>query len=369
MEIKSINKELSVQGGRILISGPCSAETEEQVIETCKQLALTKKVDVLRAGIWKPRTKPGNFEGIGKIGLEWLVTAGKETGLKTATEIATAKHAEEALKAGIDVLWIGARTTVNPFAVQEIVDSLKGVDIPILIKNPVNPDIALWEGAIERFYAAGLQKIGVIHRGFSLYSKSEYRNDPLWQIPIELKRKYPELTIICDPSHICGNTKNILAVSQESLDLNFDGLMVESHINPTVAWSDAQQQILPHQVLELINQLEIREEQKDKKHLPLNNLRNRINEIDDSLLELLSKRTEIVKNIGVYKKENKMSILQSDRWKELLDDKIKKGKQKGLSGDFILKLFSVIHLESIDVQNNIMNKNKWLERILKKDKA
>lgn len=369
MEIKSINKELSIQGGRILISGPCSAETEEQVIETSRQLASTKKVDILRAGIWKPRTKPGHFEGVGSIGLNWLVTAGKETGLKTATEIATAKHAEESLKAGVDVLWIGARTTVNPFAVQEIVDALKGVDVPILIKNPVNPDLLLWEGAIERFYNGGLQKLGVIHRGFSINGKSNYRNQPLWEIPIELKRKYPELTVICDPSHICGQVDSLLEISQESLDLNFDGLMIESHLNPEKAWSDAQQQILPHQVLELINQLEIREEQKDKKHLPLNNLRNRINEIDDNLLELLSKRTEIVKNIGAFKKENKMSILQSDRWKELLDDKIKKGKQKGLSGDFILKLFSVIHLESIDVQNNIMNKNKWLERILKKDKA
>lgn len=368
MEIKSINDELSVHGGRVLISGPCSAETEEQVIETSRQLALTKKVDILRAGIWKPRTKPGNFEGIGSVGLSWLVNAGKETGLKTATEVATARHAEEALKAGIDVLWIGARTTVNPFAVQEIVDALSGVDIPILVKNPINPDLLLWEGAIERFYKGGITKIGAIHRGFSINNKSNYRNQPLWEIPIELKRKYPELTIICDPSHICGNVENLLGVSQEALDLNFDGLMIESHIQPEKAWSDAQQQILPSQVLELINQLEVREEQKDKKHLPLNNLRSRINELDDSLLDLLSKRTEIVKNIGTYKKENKMSILQSDRWEELLSDKIKKGEEKGLSGDFILKLYSTIHLESIEVQNSIMNKGKWFKRSFKRSK-
>jgi chorismate mutase len=369
MEIKSINKELSVQGGRILISGPCSAETEDQVIETCKQLALTKKVDVLRSGIWKPRTKPGYFEGVGSIGLNWLVTAGKETGLKTSTEIATAKHAEEALKAGIDMLWIGARTTVNPFAVQEIVDSLKGVDIPVLIKNPVNPDLALWEGAIERFYAAGIQKIGVIHRGFSLHTKSEYRNAPLWQLPIELKRKYPELTIICDPSHICGNTKNILAISQESLDLNFDGLMVESHINPTGAWSDASQQLLPNQVLELINNLEIRESQQGIEHAPLQQLRSKINGIDDDLLDLLKNRMSIVEEIGLYKKKHKMTILQSNRWEEILRDKLKKANDYELSTDFVVKVLSAIHIESIERQNKIMNKNKWLERILKKDKA
>ena len=356
--IKSINTELnSNQKKPIVISGPCSAETEEQLISTATELAKTGSVDVLRAGIWKPRTKPGNFEGIGVEALKWLTTAKKETGLKTAVEVANLKHVYQALNQGVDILWLGARTTVNPFSVQEIADSLVGVDTTVLIKNPINPDLSLWEGAIERILNAGIKNVGIIHRGFSKYGPSNYRNPPEWQIPIELKRKFPELTMICDPSHICGNTENLLKVSQRALDLNFDGVMLESHISPSEAWSDAKQQVTPQELKELINQLVIREHKyaNDKNTIELDTLRQKINLIDDDLMDILSKRMEVSDAIGDYKKKKKMQILQTKRWDKILEKGVDEGSQKGLSKEFVTKFLSAVHLESINRQNEIMN--------------
>jgi len=366
--IKSINKELSIQGGPILISGPCSAETEDQLINTCKQLAATKKVDVLRAGIWKPRTKPGSFEGVGSEGLKWLAEAKKETGLKTAVEVANVKHVYSALKHNVDVLWLGARTTVNPFAVQEIANALEGVDTTVLLKNPVNPDLALWEGGIERMLKAGTTKVGAIHRGFSKYGASNYRNPPQWQIPIELKQRYPELTMICDPSHICGKRDNLLSIAQEAIDLNFDGVMLESHINPDKAWSDASQQITPKELKSLVEKIEIRKAKlpESKKDIELDLLRQKINILDSELLEVLSKRMEITDDIGVYKKKHKIKILQSSRWEEIMNKSIEEGQSIGLSKEFIVKFLSDIHIESINRQNNIMNSNRWLDKVLAK---
>lgn len=366
--IKSIKQELTKVGGPLLISGPCSAETEEQLITTCKQLAATNKVDILRAGIWKPRTKPGNFEGIGSPALEWLVNAKKETGLKTAVEVANVKHVYSALKHNVDVLWLGARTTVNPFAVQEIADALKGVDVTIFLKNPINPDLSLWEGGIERMLKAGALKVGAIHRGFSKYGSSNYRNPPQWKIPIELKQKYPELTLICDPSHICGNKTSLLEISQKAIDLNFDGLMIESHYNPRKAWSDANQQITPKELLELIIQIEIRKAQitKIEKHPSLNNLRMEINELDAELIEILAQRMNVVEKIGAYKKANNIKILQSERWDEILDRLLNEARSKKLPSKFIAKILSEIHVASIEKQHSIMNKSKFLEKLMGK---
>ena len=366
--MKSINKELSIHGGPILMSGPCSAETEEQLITTCQQLAATQKVDVLRAGIWKPRTKPGSFEGVGAEGLKWLAEAKKETGLKTAVEVANVKHVYSALKHNVDVLWLGARTTVNPFAVQEIADALEGVDTIVLLKNPINPDLALWEGGIERILKAGITKVGAIHRGFSKYGASNFRNPPQWQIPIELKQRHPELTMICDPSHICGKRDNLLEIAQEAIDLNFDGLMLESHIRPDKAWSDSSQQITPGELKELIKKIEIREAKipKNKKDAELDILRQNINILDSELIDVLAKRMEITDDIGVYKKKNKLKILQSSRWEEVMNKSITEGQTKGLTKEFIVKVLSDIHLESINRQNNIMNSNHWLDKVLAK---
>jgi chorismate mutase len=366
--MKSINNELSVHGGPILISGPCSAETEEQLITTCIQLAETKKVDVLRAGIWKPRTKPGSFEGVGAEALKWLDQAKKETGLKTAVEVANVKHVYSALKHNVDVLWLGARTTVNPFAVQEIADALEGVDITVLLKNPVNPDIDLWEGGIERILKAGVKNVGAIHRGFSKYGVSHFRNPPQWQIPIELKQRFPELTMICDPSHICGRRDTLLEVSQEAIDLNFDGLMIETHINPDKAWSDASQQITPNELQKLAESIIIRDSKLPLKgdNIELDLLRQKINVLDSELIDILSKRMEITDDIGLYKKKNRIKILQSNRWEEIVERSVQEGKSKGLTRDFIVKFLSDIHLESITRQNNIMNSNKWLDKFLVK---
>ncbi len=356
--VQSINSTLnSHDKSPIIMSGPCSAETEEQMLATAIALKKTNKVHVLRAGIWKPRTKPGNFEGIGVAALKWLAQAKKETGLKTAVEVANTKHVVQALDHGVDVLWLGARTTVNPFSVQEIADALKGVETTVLIKNPINPDLSLWEGAIERILNSGIKNIGVIHRGFSQYGASNYRNPPNWQIPIELKRRYPELTMICDPSHICGNTEGLLNVSQHALDLNFDGVMLESHINPTAAWSDAKQQVTPTQLEELLQQLVIRtpKQMVTKKTGELALLRQKINVIDDELLDALAKRMEISTQIGVVKKKQGMQILQTKRWDEILAKSILDGENKGLSKTFLINFLSAIHLESIDKQNKIMN--------------
>ncbi len=341
----------------LIISGPCSAETEEQVMETAVQLARTGKVDMLRAGIWKPRTKPGMFEGIGTKGLPWLLQAKKITGLPTTVEVATAKHVQDALQFDVDVLWIGARTTVNPFSVQEIADALRGVDIPVLIKNPVHPDLDLWCGGIERLQKAGLQQVGMIHRGFASYGNTEFRNAPMWHLPIEMKRRFPEMLLICDPSHICGNRTLLQSVAQKSIDLDFGGLMLETHIDPDHAWSDAKQQVTPERLAEMLDALVWRFENTDEKEFisALATLREQINQVDDELLTLLGQRMKIADKIGDYKKDNNITILQTNRWNDILDRAFKKGELLGLSREFVTRYFDAVHLESINHQNKIMN--------------
>ena len=341
----------------LIISGPCSAETEEQVMETAVQLARTGKVDMLRAGIWKPRTKPGMFEGIGTKGLPWLLQAKKITGLPTTVEVATAKHVQDALQFDVDVLWIGARTTVNPFSVQEIADALRGVDIPVLIKNPVHPDLDLWCGGIERLQKAGLQQVGMIHRGFASYGNTEFRNAPMWHLPIEMKRRFPEMLLICDPSHICGNRTLLQSVAQKSIDLDFGGLMLESHIDPDHAWSDAKQQVTPERLAEMLDALVWRFENTDQKEFisALATLREQINQVDDELLTLLGQRMKIADKIGDYKKDNNITILQTNRWNDILERAFKKGELLGLSREFVTRYFDAVHLESINHQNKIMN--------------
>ncbi|MEO8861835.1 MAG: chorismate mutase [Ginsengibacter sp.] len=341
----------------LIISGPCSAETEDQVLETATRLAKTGKVDILRAGIWKPRTKPGMFEGIGMKGLPWMAQAKKITGLPITVEVATAKHVEDALHFDVDMLWIGARTTVNPFSVQEICDALRGVDIPVLIKNPINPDLELWCGGIERLQKVGVKQVGMIHRGFSNYGNTEFRNAPMWHLPIEMKRRFPEMMLICDPSHICGNRTLLQSVSQKSIDLDFDGLMIESHIDPDNAWSDAKQQITPERLAQMLDELIWRSENTDEKEFltALATLREQINHIDDELLVLIGQRMKIADKIGAYKKDNNITILQTNRWNDILEKAYKKGEKLGLGKEFITKYFDAIHLESINHQNKIMN--------------
>ena len=342
----------------VLIAGPCSAETEEQVIQTAKALAENQKVDIYRAGIWKPRTRPNAFEGVGNKGLAWLQRVKKETRLPVCTEVASANHVYEALKFGIDLLWIGARTSANPFAMQEIADALKGIDVPVLIKNPINPDLELWVGAIERIYNAGITRIGAIHRGFSNYEKTIYRNLPQWQIPIELKSRIPEITLLNDPSHIGGKSELIPEISQEAMDLNFDGLMIESHINPAKALSDARQQITPNELNTLIKQLIIRKPNVGDSNTlhELAELRSKINILDDQLLVTLEQRMKIAEKIGDYKKRNNLTILQNKRWEDIIYSMIKKGKQKGISRITINRIFKAIHQESINHQKEIMKK-------------
>ncbi|GAB2460411.1 cytochrome c4 [Hymenobacter qilianensis] len=341
----------------LLISGPCSAETEEQLLDTCNQLAQTGRVDMLRAGIWKPRTKPGGFEGIGTKGLPWLQKAREQTGLPVMVEVATPKHVEDSLAFEMDVLWIGARTTVNPFSVQAVADALRGTDVPVFIKNPINPDVELWAGAVERLAKAGVKQIGLIHRGFSSYGNTEYRNAPLWQLPIEMKRRMPELPLICDPSHICGRRDLLADVAQKAIDLDFDGLMLESHRDPDQAWSDAAQQVTPTNLVALLDHLIWRHETTDKQEFltVLAKLRDQINHIDDEIMQLISSRMAVAEKIGTYKKENDITILQPNRWNEILDRGVKKGAKLGLTKDFILKYFDAIHLESINRQNRVMN--------------
>lgn len=341
----------------MVISGPCSAETPEQVMEIAKALAKSGKVDVLRAGIWKPRTKPGMFEGIGVKGLAWMAEAKQVTGLPIAVEVATAKHVENALQFDVDILWIGARTTVNPFSVQEICDALRGTDVPVMIKNPLNPDLELWSGGIERLQKVGVKNIGMIHRGFSSYGNTEFRNAPMWHLPIEMMRRFPEMMMICDPSHICGNRTALQAVSQKSIDLDFDGLMIETHLDPDNAWSDAKQQITPAVLSEMFDNLKWRVEKSDAEEFlnALAVLRAQINHVDDELLQLIGQRMKIADKIGEYKKENNITILQTHRWNEILEAAFQKGEKVGLSKDFITKYFDAIHIESINHQNKIMN--------------
>lgn len=341
----------------LLISGPCSAETEEQVIETATQLAATGKVDMLRAGIWKPRTKPGMFEGIGVKALPWMHSAKKITGLPIAVEVATAKHVQDALQFDVDVLWIGARTTVNPFSVQEVADALRGTDVPVLVKNPINPDLELWSGAIERLQKVGVKNIGMIHRGFSSYGNTEFRNAPMWHLPIEMKRRFPEMLLICDPSHICGNRTLLQQVAQKSIDLDFGGLMLESHIDPDNAWSDAKQQVTPAILSVMLDTLVWRIETATTQEAitALTHLREQINQVDDELLTLIGLRMKLADKIGIYKKENNITILQTNRWNEILEKAITKGEILELSKEFIVRYFDAVHMESINHQNKIMN--------------
>ncbi len=346
-----------------LISGPCSAETEEQVITTAKQLAQLKTVSIFRAGIWKPRTRPNSFEGIGAEGLRWLRDVKKETGLLVGTEVANEKHVYEALKYGIDMLWIGARTSVNPFTVQEISDALKGVDVMVLVKNPVNPDIELWIGAIERIAKAGIKHLGAIHRGFSTYEKTSYRNQPNWQLPIELRRRLPDIPLICDPSHIAGSREFLREISQKAMDLNFDGLMIESHHDPDKALSDAAQQVTPDGLQELLSRLVIRNPVASDPRLldVLGELRQQIDLFDEHLLDLLEKRMKVAETIGQYKKDNNVTILQPTRWDEILNRVMSKTPAKGLSAEFIDTIFKAIHQESINHQMRIMNNGEKKE--------
>lgn len=339
-----------------IIAGPCSAESEEQVLQTARELA-KQEIDLFRSGIWKPRTRPGSFEGVGTVGLGWLKKVKEETGLKVTTEVANTQHVFEALKYGIDVLWLGARTTVNPFSVQEVADAIKGVDIPVLIKNPINPDLKLWIGAIERIYKAGVTRIGVIHRGFSYHGDTKYRNLPRWQIAIDLKRQFPNLQLICDNSHICGRRDILKDVAQKAMDLNYDGVMTEVHPDPDSAWSDAMQQITPAQFKELVDSLVFRAPSTDNPAFleSLDHLRHEIDEIDDELLNLLGRRMELAEGIGLYKKRNNIAILQPGRWGEILEKSIAKGKLKGLSEEFVAVFLKAIHQESINHQAKVMN--------------
>jgi chorismate mutase len=341
----------------LIISGPCSAETEEQVLETAQRLKATGKVDMLRAGIWKPRTRPGSFEGIGTKGLPWMQRARKETGLPITVEVATGKQVEDALHFDVDVLWIGARTTVNPFSVQEVADALRGVNVPVLIKNPINPDLELWIGAVERVAKAGIKQIGLIHRGFSSYGNSEYRNAPMWHLAIEMKRRNPELLMINDPSHICGRRDILQAVAQKAIDLDYDGLIVESHIDPDKAWSDAKQQITPERLSEMLGDIVWRREDvaSEEYHAALEKLRNQINHLDDELMQILSERMKVAEKIGQYKKDNNITILQTNRWNEILEAAFAKGGKLGLSKEFITKYFDAVHLESINHQTKVFN--------------
>ena len=338
----------------LLIAGPCSAETEEQVLKIAHDLK-NSSVSIFRAGIWKPRTRPGGFEGVGAIGLKWLQKAKKETGLLMAVEVANAHHVKLALEHDIDVLWIGARTTVNPFAVQEIADALHSTDKIVLIKNPVNPDLSLWIGGLERLYQADIKNLGVIHRGFSTYEKTKYRNNPEWQIAIDLHNKFPDLPLICDPSHITGKRTMIKEVSQQALDLNYDGLMIETHIDPDNAWSDAAQQVTPDVLIQLFSELKVRNltDDADDFNQRMNQLRTQIDDFDHKLIEILGRRMFIADQIGTLKKERNVAILQNKRWQELLDKMITDGENKGLSQEFIIQLFKAIHQESIHHQENV----------------
>ena len=340
----------------LVIAGPCSAETEDQVLKIAHDLKNTD-VSVYRAGIWKPRTRPGMFEGVGAIGLKWLEKVKKETGLMTATEVANANHVKLAIDHNIDVLWIGARSTVSPFIVQEIADALNSTDKIILVKNPVNPDLSLWLGGIERLNSANIKNLGVIHRGFSTYEQTKYRNNPEWQLPIELQNKFPDLPLICDPSHISGRRDILQDISQTALDLNFDGLMIETHINPDKAWSDAAQQIKPEVLIKMMNNLKMRKitnEEVDFKN-SLNTLRTQIDVIDQGLLDTLGKRMKVAIEIGNLKKKKNVAVLQTKRWNEILGKMILEGEEKGLSEEFILRMFKAIHQESINHQKKVIN--------------
>ncbi|SFH25781.1 chorismate mutase [Pedobacter insulae] len=360
LNIQPLESWINVKNQPLLISGPCSAETEDQLLSTAHLLAATGKVSVLRAGIWKPRTRPGEFEGIGSIGLEWLKRAKAETGLPTAVEVANAKHVQEALAAGVDILWIGARSTVNPFTVQEIADALQGVDIPVLVKNPVNPDLQLWVGALERINKAGITKLGAIHRGFSSFEKSAFRNEPMWELAIQLKTLCPELPIINDPSHICGNRELIPYISQKALDLDMQGLMIESHLDPSIAWTDAKQQVTPAALAEMVSKFTLRQAESKNEEFAdkLADLRKDIDKIDDLVLQKLAERMSITQKIGEFKRDNKVTILQVNRWDEIMSKRTAFAKALKLDVNFTEKFLELVHGESIRRQTEIMNAGK-----------
>ncbi len=352
--LKPIVEGAGAPGTPLVMAGPCSAETEEQVLSTARQLALGG-VKIFRAGIWKPRTKPGGFEGVGKEGLQWLKRVKEETGMLVATEVAMRRHVEEALEAGVDILWIGARTSANPFAMQEIADAIKdsGVDIPVLVKNPVNPDLELWIGALERLYNAGVRRLGAIHRGFSFYGKSIYRNPPQWHIPIELHRRIPELPIIVDPSHRGGKRELIGPLSQQALDMKFSGLMIDSHCNPDEAWSDKNQQLTPDILRIVLGSLVVRNKEQSTESLQA--LRQQIDKIDTDLLDLYAKRMEIARQIGQYKKEHSMPVVQESRYDDLMKSRVSAAVEMGMSADFMRTVLQAIHEESVRQQIEILN--------------
>lgn len=339
-----------------IVSGPCSAETEEQLIQTAQLLHEHNHIDLLRAGIWKPRTRPDSFEGVGEVGLDWLVSAGKLINKPTTTEVANAKHVELALKAGVSVLWIGARTTVNPFAVQEIADALRGVSIPLMIKNPINPDLELWIGAFERFEKSGITDVAAIHRGFSVYKHKRYRNVPNWEIPIALRERLPAIPIISDPSHITGNRHILLEICQKAMDLNFDGLIIESHIQPDLAWSDAAQQITPFELANLLKQVVLRSNALSLDATDfLGELRDKIVDLDDRVFELLTARMLLSEDVGQFKKKNNITILQEEHWKNVISSRLEKAQDYQLSERFIRQIMDAMHQESIRHQLRVMN--------------
>lgn len=353
LELEPIKLKGVPQERPLIIAGPCSAETEEQVMSTAMQLSC-KSIQIFRAGIWKPRTKPGGFEGIGVEGLAWLKQVKKKTGMYVSTEVATAQHVYECLKAGIDILWIGARTTANPFAIQEIADALRGVDLPVFIKNPVNPDLELWIGALERLNNAGIKRLGCIHRGFSSYDTKIYRNQPQWHIPIDLHRRIPNIPILCDPSHIGGKRELIAPLCQQAMDLSFDGLIIESHCDPDCAWSDASQQITPERLNEIINSLIIREEYQSTENLE--ELRSQIDNCDNDLMEILAKRMRICREIGTFKKEHNITILQTNRINEIIEKRQKQSSLCEIDAEFIKVIIEAIHKESVRQQMEIYHK-------------
>ncbi len=352
LELLPLNLPCDNERPSCVIAGPCSAETEEQVMTTAKQLA-DAGCHIFRAGVWKPRTKPGGFEGNGEKALPWMKEVKEETGMLTATEVATPEHVELAMKYGVDVLWIGARTSANPFAMQALADSMKGIEVPVLVKNPVNPDLELWIGALQRINQAGVKRLGAIHRGFSSYDKKIYRNLPMWQIPIELHRRIPELPIICDPSHIGGRRDLIAPLCQQAMDLGFDGLIVESHCNPTEAWSDASQQVTPEVLDYILSMLVVRDEHVTTEDI--RQLRHQIDELDNQLMDLLAKRMRVCREIGQYKKEHNMTVLQTNRYSEILEKRGAQGASCGLSAESVAKIFEEIHEESVRQQLDIVN--------------
>jgi len=351
-DVKNIQFEGVDPKRPVVIAGPCSAETEEQVMATARELA-KNGVKIFRAGIWKPRTKPGGFEGVGEQGLAWLRRVKDETGMLVATEVATKQHVKAALDAGVDVLWIGARTSANPFAMQEIADALEGKDVPVLVKNPVNPDLELWIGAMQRLYNAGLRRIGAIHRGFSAYGKHLYRNMPQWHIPIELRRRLPNLTIFCDPSHIGGKRELVAPLSQQAMDMGFDGLIIESHCEPDSAWSDKSQQVTPEVLNFILHTLVVRDSVQTTESLAL--LRQQIDQIDSELLEALSKRMRVSREIGQYKKEHSMPVVQTGRYDDILNSRARSAEELGMSGEFMKVVYQAIHEESVRQQIEVLN--------------